>query len=121
MSAPLVWLLLSAIAVLAPQAASGPKQWDGPAPVVVTRPSQPVEGSAVTIGVARVPARARRVLVVADDQVVPTHRVGRGLWRGQLTAPTAGPVTLRVRFTVHGTRYQTAGGVIFVVPDTSVG
>ena len=121
MTAPLVWLLLSAIAVLAPPAAAGPKVWNGPAPVVVTKPSQPVEGSQVGVAVARVPAGSRRVLVLADQVPVPTRRVGQGLWRGRLLAPAAGPVTLSVRFTLHGIRYQAAGGVIFVVPDTGVG
>jgi len=120
-TAPLVWLLLSAIAVLAPPAQAGPKLWNGPAPVVVTKPSQPVEGSLVAVVVARVPAGARRVTVLADQQPVKTHRVGQGLWRGRLLAPAAGPVTMSVRFTLHGKRYQAAGGVIFVVPDTSVG
>jgi len=88
---------------------------------VVTKPTQPVEGSIVTVGVARVPAGARHVLVLADQQAVHPRQVGPGLWRGQLVAPAAGPVTLSVRFTLHGVRYQSAGGVIFVVPDTSVG
>ena len=121
MTVPLVWLLLSAIAVLAPPAATGPQVWDGAAPVVVTKPTQPTEGSVVTVGIARVPARARQVLLLADQQTVHPRQVGPGLWRGQLVAPSAGPVTLSVRFTVHGVRYQSAGGVIFVVPNTSVG
>ena len=41
MTAPLAWLLLSALAVIAPPAPTGPAAWQGAPPVVVTQPSQP--------------------------------------------------------------------------------
>ena len=120
MTVPLVWLLLSAIAVLAPPAATGPQVWDGAAPVVVTNPTQPPRAAWSPSALAASPPRPP-VLLLADQQSVHPRQVGPGLWRGQLVAPSAGPVTLSVRFTVHGSRYQSAGGVIFVVPNPALG
>jgi len=54
-TAPLVWLLLSALAVIAPPAATGPAAWQGAPPVVVARPSQPVSGHAMQVLVAGLP------------------------------------------------------------------
>ena len=120
MTAPLVWLLLSALAVIAPPAATGPAAWQGAAPVVVARPSQPVSGHAVQVLVARLPRHVRDVQVVAAPQRVPARLVNHGIRRAQLVAPAPGPLTLTVEFTLRGHRYQVAGGVIFVTVGTSV-
>ena len=107
MTAPLVWLLLSALAVIAPPAATGPAAWQGAPPVVVARPSQQVSGHAMQVLVAR-PQRVRARVVKP------------GIRRAQLVAPAPGPLTLTVEFTLRGHRYQVAGGVIFVTVGTSV-
>ena len=120
MTAPLVWLLLSALAVIAPPAATGPAAWQGPSPVVVARPSQPVSGHAMQVLVARLPKGARDVEVVAAPQRVRARLVKPGIRRAQLVAPAPGPLTLTVEFTLRGRRYQVAGGVIFVTVGTSV-
>ena len=119
MTAPLVWLLLSALAVIAPPA-TGPAAWQGAAPVVVARPSQPVSGHALQVLVARLPRHVRDVQVVAAPQRVPARLVEPGIRRAQLVAPAPGPLTLTVEFTLRGHRYQVAGGVIFVTVGTSV-
>jgi hypothetical protein len=120
MTAPLVWLLLSALAVIAPPTASGPATWQGASPVVVARPSQPVSGHLVQVLVAQLPRRARHVEVVAAPQRVPARLVKPGIRRAQLVAPAPGPLTLTVEFTLRGRRYQVSGGVIFVTVGTSV-
>jgi hypothetical protein len=120
MTAPLVWLLLSALAVIAPPTSTGPAAWQGAAPVVVARPSTPVSGHAVQVLVARLPRHVRDVEVVAAPQRVPARLVKPGIRRAQLVAPAPGPLTLTVEFTLHGHRYQVAGGVIFVTVGTSV-
>ena len=58
MTAPLVWLLLSALAVIAPPAPTGPAAWQGAPPVVVARPSQPVSGHEMKVLVALLPKSA---------------------------------------------------------------
>ncbi len=115
MISPLVWLLLSALAVIAPPS-SGPAPWQGRDPVVLTQPSQPRTGELVDVIVAGLPAKARRVRVVAGDQVLATERLSSGDRRAQLIAPEAGPLTLLVRFTLHGHSYQAQGGVTLVLP-----
>ena len=120
MTAPLVWLLLSALAVIAPPAPTGPAAWQGAPPVVVAQPSQPVSGHAVKVLVAQLPKDARDVEVVAAPQRVPARLVKPGIRRALLVAPAPGPLTLTVEFTLHGHRYQVAGGVIFVTVGTSV-
>jgi len=119
-TAPLVWLLLSALAVIAPPAATGPAAWQGAPPVVVARPSQPVSGHVMQVLVAHLPRHARDVEVVAAPQRVPARLVKPGIRRAQLVAPAPGPLTLTVEFTLRGRRYQVAGGVIFVTVGTSV-
>jgi hypothetical protein len=113
---PLVWLLLSALAVIAPPQ-PGPVAWQGRAPLIVTHPSQPTSGELVIVTVAGLPAKATRVRVVAGDQVLPTNRLGSGDRRALLVAPDAGPLTLLVRFHLHGTSYQAQGGVTLVLPS----
>jgi hypothetical protein len=112
---PLVWLLLSALAVIAPPS-PGPVAWQGRDPLIVLSPSQPRTGELVTVTVAGLPHRARRVRVVAGGQVLTTEPLSSGDRRAQLTAPEAGPLTLLVRFTLHGIRYQAQGGVALVLP-----
>jgi hypothetical protein len=112
---PLVWLLLSALAVIAPPS-PGPVAWQGRDPLIVLSPSQPRTGELVTVTVAGLPPRVRRVRVVAGGQVLTTTRLSSGDRRALLVAPEAGPLTLLVRFTLHGTRYQAQGGVALVLP-----
>jgi hypothetical protein len=112
---PLVWLLLSALAVISPPG-PGPVAWQGSDPLVVMSPSQPRTGELVTVTVAGMPPRARRVRVVAGGQVLTTKRLSSGDRRALLVAPEAGPLTLLVRFALHGTRYQAQGGVTLVLP-----
>jgi hypothetical protein len=112
---PLVWLLLSALAVIAPTQ-QGPTAWQGRDPVIVTRPSQPVTGDLVVVTVAGLPARAARVRVIAGDQALTTRRLRSGSRRALLVAPEAGPLTLLVRFTLRGHRYQAQGGVTLILP-----
>ena len=120
MTAPLVWLLLSALAVIAPPVATGPAAWQGAPPVVVVQPSQPVSGHEMKVLVARLPKGARDVEVVAAPQRVPARLVKPGIRRALLVAPAPGPLTLTVEFTRHGRRYQVSGGVIFVRVGTGV-
>ena len=115
MTGPLVWLLLSALAVIAPPS-PGPVAWQGRDPLIVMSPSQPRTGELVTVTVAGLPHRAGRVRVVAGGQVLTTERLSSGDRRALLVAPEAGPLTLLVRFTLHGTRYQAQGGVALVLP-----
>jgi hypothetical protein len=117
---PLAWLLLSALALLAPPADHGPAQWKGRPLAVVTSPSQPTEGTPVRVVVALLPAAASDVVVSGGGHRATARPAGSGLRRATLTTPAAGPLTLTVRFTLHGRRYVAPGGVIFVVPDTSV-
>jgi hypothetical protein len=120
MTAPLVWLLLSALAVIAPPP-SGPTPWQGHPPVVVTRPSQPTSGQTITVVVGQLPAAARHVVVVAEAQRAPAKRVTAQFHRATLVAPSPGPLSISIRFTVRGHRYSVQGGVVFVVPSNSSG
>ena len=120
MTAPLVWLLLSALAVISPPPA-GPTPWQGRPPVVVTRPSQPASGQKITVVVGQLPAAARNVVVVADVQRSPAKRVTSQFHRATLAAPAPGPLSVSIRFTVRGHRYSAQGGVLFIVPSTSSG
>jgi hypothetical protein len=70
--------------------------------------------------VALLPAAASDVVVSGGGHRATARPAGSGLRRATLTTPAAGPLTLTVRFTLHGRRYVAPGGVIFVVPDTSV-
>jgi hypothetical protein len=54
--------------------------------------------------------------VVAGDQVLTTRMLSSGDRRALLVAPEPGPLTLLVRFTLRGHRYQAQGGVLLVVP-----
>ena len=116
MTSPLVWLLLSALALLSPHGTSGPAPWHGQQPVILWQPSQPTSGQQMVVTVAGLPAGAQRVRVVAGDQVLTTRALSSGDRRALLVAPQAGPLTLLVRFTLHGHRYQAQGGVALVVP-----
>jgi hypothetical protein len=117
-TAPLVWLLLSTLAVIGPAAPSGPDAWQGAPPVVVARPSQPASGHLVQVLVAQLPKGARDVEVVAAPQRVPARLVKPGIRHAQLVAPAPGPLTLTVEFALRGHRYEVAGGVIFVTVGT---
>ncbi|MDX6546685.1 MAG: hypothetical protein QOG33_235 [Gaiellales bacterium] len=117
MTSPLVWLLLSALALISPpQGTSGPAPWNGRQPVILWQPSQPSSGQQMVVTVAGLPARAQRVRVVAGDQVLTTRMLSSGDRRALLVAPEPGPLTLLVRFTLRGHRYQAQGGVVLVVP-----
>jgi len=112
MIAPLLWLLLAAAAVTEPHLA----QWHGAAPVVVTRPSQPTSGGRVIVGIADLPPQARKVVAAADGDTASATRASTGVYRAVLRAGTAGPLTIVVRFTVNGVRYEVPGAVILVAP-----
>jgi hypothetical protein len=113
---PLVWLLLSALAVIAPPP-TGPVAWQGQDPLIVMSPSPPRTGELVDVTVAGLPPRARRVRVVAGGQVLTTTRLSSGDRRALLVAPDAGPLTLLVRFRLHGVNYQAQGGIALVLPS----
>jgi hypothetical protein len=120
MTAPLVWLLLSALALIAPPPTSV-ATWERKPLVVLTRPAQPVSGSPMTVVVGVVPKRARNVVVVADDQTARARKRPTGLWEADIVAPAAGPLSLHVRFTLDGTRYEAQGGIVLVAPESSSG
>jgi hypothetical protein len=119
MTAPLAWLLLSALALIAPPA-HGPAQWTGRPLAVVTSPSQPTEGTRLTVVVGLLPAAARDVVVAGGGRHIRARLLHSGVRRARLLTPAAGPLPLTVRFTLRGKRYTAPGGVVFVVPDTSV-
>jgi hypothetical protein len=73
----------------------------------------------VIIGV--VPKRARNVDLVADQAVVPASWRRSGLWQATIVPTTAGPTSLRVRFTLNGTRYEAQGGIVLVAPAAGGG
>jgi hypothetical protein len=112
MIAPLLWLLLAALTVSQPQVVP----WDGSAPVVVVRPAQPKAGKPITIGVAHLPRGAAAVDVVAEDLTASARRVGNGVRRATLFAAKAGPLSIAIRFTLRGVRYEAPGAVILVAP-----
>jgi hypothetical protein len=120
MTAPLVWLLLTALALIAPPPGSA-TQWEGKPLVVVTHPKQPVSGSQVAVVVGAVPRRARNVQIVADDATAKARRRPTGLWEARILAPAAGPLSIHVRFTLRGTRYEAQGGIVLVAPAASGG
>jgi hypothetical protein len=120
MTAPLAWLLLSALALLAPSPGHGPTPWNGRPLAVVTSPSQPQLGTTLTVVVALLPRRAHDVVAVAGGRRARVRRLPSGARRARLPLAVEGPLTVTVRFTLHGTRYAAPGGVVFVVPDTSV-
>jgi hypothetical protein len=67
------------------------------------------------------PKQARDVVLTGAGLPAPTVRRGAGLFRARLTAPpAAGPLSLGVRFTLHGRRYEAQVGVVFVVPAPGV-
>ena len=115
MIAPLLWLLLSSLGLLHP-ASTGVQTWEGRAPVVVTRPSEPTAGDTVTVGIAGLPRKARKVAVIAATQRYPAARNGT-LWQTSFQPRTeGGPLNLSVRFVVGGREYSAPGGVVFVKP-----
>jgi hypothetical protein len=119
MTAPLSWLLLSALALLAPTP-HGPAIWTGSTPAVFSRPSQPVSGHPLTLVVAGLPHGARRVVITGIAGRLPAQRTAPGIFRARLdAAPAPGPLSLGVRFALRGRRYQSTVGVLFVVPATS--
>jgi hypothetical protein len=115
MTSPLVWLLLSALALISPQT-TGPAPWQGRQPVILWQPSEPTSGQHMVVTVAGLPARAQHVQVVAGDQVLTTRALSSGDRRALLVAPAPGPLTLLVRFTLRSHRYQAQGGVVLVIP-----
>jgi hypothetical protein len=116
MTSPLVWLLLSALALISPHSTSGPAPWHGRQPVILWQPSQPTSGQRMVVTVAGLPARAQGVKVLAGDQVLTTRELSSGDRRALLVAPEPGPLSLLVRFTLRDHRYQAQGGVVLVVP-----
>jgi hypothetical protein len=113
--APLLWLLLSSLGLLHPTP-TGVHTWEGRAPVVVTHPSQPTAGDIVTVGIAGLPARAKRVAVVAATDRYPATHNGT-LWETSFQPHTeGGPLNLSVRFMVGDRQYLAPGGVVFVKP-----
>ena len=120
MTAPLSWLLLAALALVAPVQQHGPATWTGRAPALVTHPSQPVSGQTMTVLVVGLPRRAAEVdLTGAGPRIHMTRTAGADR-RATLPAPAAGPLSLGVRFTLRGRRYQAQVGVVFVVPGQGV-
>jgi len=117
MTGPLAWLLLSALALLAP-ASHGPTQWNGRPLAVAASPSQPKAGTRVRVAIALLPRAARDVVVEGGGARAVARPAGRNLRRASLPTGVPGPLELSVRFTLHGVRYTAPGGVIFVVPDT---
>jgi hypothetical protein len=120
MTAPLAWLLLSALALITPAQSHGPATWTGRAPALVAHPSQPVSGQTMTVLVVGLPRRAAHVDLTGTGLHVGMTRTGGGPRRATLQAPAAGPLSLGVRFTLHGRRYQAQVGVILVVPGSGV-
>jgi hypothetical protein len=117
MTGPLAWLLLSALALLAPHSHS-PEQWTGRPLAVVASPPRPKEGTRVHVVIAFLPRASRDVVVEGGGHHAVARRSGASLRRASLPSGTPGPLQLSVRFTLHGTRYTAPGGVVFVVPDT---
>jgi hypothetical protein len=120
MTAPLVWLLLTALGIIAPTSAST-TAWEGKPLLAVTRPQQPVSGSPMTVIIGVVPRNARKVDVIADETTVHATRRPSGLWQAAIVAPAAGPLSIRVRFTLDGARYEAQGGIVLVAPAAGGG
>jgi len=117
MTGPLAWLLLSALALLAPPS-HGPTQWTGRPIAVVASPSQPKEGTRVHVVIALLPRGAHDVVVEGGGHRAVARPSAGNLRRASLPSGTPGPLELSVRFTLHGTRYTAPGGVVFVAPST---
>jgi hypothetical protein len=117
MTGPLAWLLISALALLAPPS-HGPTQWTGRPLAVAASPSQPKAGTRVRVAIALLPPGARNVIVEGGGSRATARRSGNNVRRASLPTGAPGPLELSVRFTLHGVRYTAPGGVIFVVPDT---
>jgi hypothetical protein len=109
----LLWLLAASFGVTHPDVAS----WQGRAPVLLVRPAQPTAGDLMTVAVARMPARARSVQLDMGGRLLSPQRVDRTSYRATLAAPSLpGPVSITIRFTVGGTRYEAPGSVVVVAP-----
>jgi hypothetical protein len=119
-TAPLVWLLLSTVGLIASPSATT-TAWEGKPLLVVTKPQQPVSGAPMTVLIGVVPKKARTVELLVDTQRVRTTRRPSGLWKASVVAPAPGPATLTVRFTLHGTRYEAQGGIVLVAPAAGAG
>src|SRR3954447_4639427 len=117
MTGPLAWLLISALALLAPPS-HGPTPWTGRALAVAASPSQPKSGTRVRVAVALLPRGAQHVVVEGGGARAAARAAGRNLARAVLPTGARGPLELSVRFTLHGVRYTAPGGVIFVAPGT---
>jgi len=117
MTGPLAWLLISALALLAPPA-HGPMTWTGRPLAVAASPSQPKSGTRVHVAIALLPRGAHDVVVEGGGARAAARAAGPNVARASLPTGAPGPLELSVRFTLHGVRYTAPGGVIFVVPGT---
>jgi hypothetical protein len=70
--------------------------------------------------VAGLPHAARHVVITGTPTPLSAQRRGPGLYRAALTAPAPGPLSLAVRFTYHGRRYESPVGVLFVQSRSAV-
>jgi hypothetical protein len=109
----LLWLLAAAFGVTHPDLTV----WQGRAPVVLVRPSQPNAGTVMTVAIARMPRRARAVEIDAGGDLVSPERLDGTSYRTTLVAPDLpGPMSITIRFTLDGTRYEAPGSVVVVAP-----
>jgi len=114
LTAPLSWLLLVALALLGPAKPHGAAVWTKTSPAVISRPGQPISGRPLVLVVAGLPHAADHVVITGTPTPLPAQRRGPGVYRADLTAPAPGPLSLVVRFSYHGRRYQSPVGVLFV-------
>lgn len=112
MISPLLWLLLAALGLTAPP--SHLSEWTGTSPVFLTAPSNPRDDRPLAISVAHLPRRARNVAVVVDGKPMPAQPFAHGLYRTIVARPEAGVISLAVRFTLNGHRYQSVGPGVLV-------
>ena len=112
MISPLLWLLLAALGLTAPPTQL--QEWDGRAPVFVTAPSQPRSDRPLAISVGSLPARADNVVVMVDGVRVRAVSDGNGLYRAVVASPDPGVISLAVRFSLGGKRYQSPGPGVLV-------
>lgn len=112
MISPLLWLLLAALGLTAPPAQL--QEWNGKPPVFITAPSQPRSDRPMAISVGSLPARAGNVVVMVDGVRVRTVSDGNGLYRAVVARPDPGVISVAVRFSLGGTRYQSAGPGVLV-------
>ncbi|HEX2587185.1 MAG TPA: hypothetical protein VHL51_02880 [Gaiellales bacterium] len=117
MTAPLAWLLISALALLAPPS-HGPVPWTGRPLAVAASPSQPKADTRVRVAIALLPRGATNVVVEGGGADATARPAAGNVRVARLPTGAPGPLELSVRFTLHGVRYTAPGGVIFVVPDT---